>query len=123
MAAVVTRLITVFIIAAVIAFVFKFPMQMGLKALTTTGTEIPQYLLAGIIPAGYLFAFAVSGLILSKVLMKEGDIEAGAWSCGMVAGLIHDIPTVQELMDRIMAEAEDIISNQMMGMLGGKVPA
>ncbi|GEM_PF-895370 len=75
MAAVVTRLITVFIIAAVIAFVFKFPMQMGLKALTTTGTEIPQYLLAGIIPAGYLFAFAVSGLILSKVLMKEGDIE------------------------------------------------
>ncbi|KCZ84272.1 2-nitropropane dioxygenase [Hyphomonas adhaerens MHS-3] len=56
-------------------------------------------------------------------IMVEGEMDAGAWSCGMVAGLIHDIPTVQELMDRIMAEAEDIISNQMMGMLGGKVPA
>jgi class 3 adenylate cyclase len=75
MAAVATRLITVFIIAAVIAFVFKFPMQMGLKALAHSGTEIPQYLLAGILPAGYLFAFAVSGLILSKILLKEGDIE------------------------------------------------
>jgi len=50
-------------------------------------------------------------------------MDAGAWSCGMVAGLIHDIPTVKELIDRIMAEAEDIISNQMMGMLAGKVPA
>lgn len=75
MAAVVTRLITVFIIAAVIALVFKFPMQMGLKAFTNSGVEIPQFLLAGIIPAGYLFAFAVSGLILSKILLKDGDID------------------------------------------------
>src|SRR5471032_1286122 len=35
-------------------------------------------------------------------IMKEGDLDAGAWSCGMVAGLIHDIPSVQELIDRIM---------------------
>ena len=28
-------------------------------------------------------------------IMAEGDIEAGAWTCGMVAGLIHDIPSVQ----------------------------
>ena len=41
----------------------------------------------------------------------------------MVAGLIHDIPTVQELMDRIMKEAEDIISGTLAGMLAGKVPA
>src|SRR6202051_4562505 len=36
----------------------------------------------------------------------DGDMDAGAWSCGMVVGLIHDIPTVKELIDRIMADAE-----------------
>ena len=39
--------------------------------------------------------------------------EAGAWSCGMVAGLVSDIPTVQELIDRIMSEAEDIIASKL----------
>lgn len=43
-------------------------------------------------------------------IMMEGDMDAGAWSCGMVAGLIHDIPTCKELIDRIMQEAEDIIA-------------
>lgn len=56
-------------------------------------------------------------------IMKEGDMDAGAWSCGMVAGLIHDIPTCKELIDRIMAEAEDIIANRLSGMLAGKIPA
>jgi NADH:quinone reductase (non-electrogenic) len=42
-------------------------------------------------------------------IMKEGDVDAGAWSCGMVAGLIHDVPSVQELIDRIMRQAEQII--------------
>jgi NADH:quinone reductase (non-electrogenic) len=50
-------------------------------------------------------------------IMKEGTMDAGAWSCGMVAGLIHDIPTCKELIDRIMAEAEGIIRQRMMGML------
>jgi nitronate monooxygenase len=49
-------------------------------------------------------------------VMQEGDVEAGAWSCGMVAGLIHDIPTVQELMDRIMHEARTIINERLAGM-------
>ena len=43
-------------------------------------------------------------------IMQEGDMDKGAWSCGMVAGLVYDIPTVQELMDRIMKQAEDIIA-------------
>ena len=43
-------------------------------------------------------------------IMMEGDMDAGAWSCGMVAGLINDIPTCQELIDRIMSEAEDILA-------------
>jgi nitronate monooxygenase len=42
-------------------------------------------------------------------IMKEGEMDAGAWSCGMVAGLIYDIPSVQELVDRIMAQADEII--------------
>jgi len=49
-------------------------------------------------------------------VMKDGDVEAGAWSCGMVAGLIHDIPTVQALIDRIMSEADDIIAKRLAGL-------
>src|ERR1035437_8975347 len=50
-------------------------------------------------------------------IMTEGDMEAGAWSCGMVAGLIHDIPSCQELIDRIMAEADTIIRQRLDGFL------
>ncbi|MBR0952203.1 NAD(P)H-dependent flavin oxidoreductase [Bradyrhizobium canariense] len=53
-------------------------------------------------------------------IMLDGQMDAGAWSCGMVAGLIHDIPTCKELVDRIMAEAETIIRNRLMGFLEGK---
>jgi NAD(P)H-dependent flavin oxidoreductase YrpB (nitropropane dioxygenase family) len=49
-------------------------------------------------------------------VMQDGDVEAGAWSCGMVAGLIHDVPTVKELIDRIMNEAEDIIAQRLAGI-------
>ena len=50
-------------------------------------------------------------------IMQRGEMDAGAWSCGMVAGLIHDIPTVKELIDRIMAEAEHLIRKRLEGML------
>ena len=50
-------------------------------------------------------------------IMLEGEMDAGAWSCGMVAGLIHDIPTVKELIDRIMNEAEQIIRSRLEGFL------
>ena len=50
-------------------------------------------------------------------IMSEGDMDAGAWSCGMVAGLISDIPTCQELIDRIMSEAEAIIRQRLAGFL------
>src|SRR5437870_12242554 len=52
-------------------------------------------------------------------VMIDGDMDAGAWSCGMVAGLIHDIPTVKELIDRIMADAERIIRQRLTGFLDG----
>jgi nitronate monooxygenase len=50
-------------------------------------------------------------------VMIEGDMDAGAWSCGMVAGLIHDIPSVSELIDRIMSEAAEIIRTRLGGCL------
>jgi nitronate monooxygenase len=46
-------------------------------------------------------------------VMTEGDMDVGAWSCGMVAGLVYDIPSVQELVDRIMAEAHVLISQRL----------
>jgi nitronate monooxygenase len=50
-------------------------------------------------------------------IMLEGEMDIGAWSCGMVAGLIHDIPSCQELIDRIMGEAEQILNQRLAGML------
>ena len=52
-------------------------------------------------------------------VMIDGQMDAGAWSCGMVVGLIHDIPTVKELIDRIMREAEQIIRGRLTGLLDG----
>ncbi|WP_170785840.1 NAD(P)H-dependent flavin oxidoreductase [Ruegeria lacuscaerulensis] len=46
-------------------------------------------------------------------VMQDGEMDAGAWSCGMVAGLIHDIPTCQELIDRIMSDANEIITDRL----------
>ncbi len=51
-----------------------------------------------------------------KDIMQNGKMDEGAWSCGMVAGLIHDIPTCKQLMDRIMKEANDIINQQLANM-------
>ena len=50
-------------------------------------------------------------------IMTQGDMDAGAWSCGMVAGLIHDIPTCKELISRIMAEAKSLIKERLNGFL------
>ena len=49
-------------------------------------------------------------------VMLDGEVDSGAWSCGMVAGLIDDIPSVQELMDRIMSEADSIINDRLANM-------
>jgi nitronate monooxygenase len=56
-------------------------------------------------------------------IMLEGEMDAGGWSCGMVAGLIHDVPTVKELIDRIMAEAEAIITARLAGVAASRAPA
>jgi nitronate monooxygenase len=50
-------------------------------------------------------------------IMQDGAMDAGVWSCGMVAGLIHDVPTCQELIDAIMAQAEAIIRERLAGFV------
>jgi NAD(P)H-dependent flavin oxidoreductase YrpB (nitropropane dioxygenase family) len=60
--------------------------------------------------------------VYPRVLLG-GEMDTGAWSCGMVAGLIHDIPTVAELVDRIMTEAEQLIRNRLPGLLADDVSA
>jgi NAD(P)H-dependent flavin oxidoreductase YrpB (nitropropane dioxygenase family) len=49
--------------------------------------------------------------------LESGDVDHGVWSAGMVQGLIHDVPTVRELVDRIVAEAEVLIRQRLAGML------
>lgn len=46
-------------------------------------------------------------------IMLDGEMDIGAWSCGMVAGLINDIPTCKDLIDGIMADAEKIINERL----------
>jgi len=48
-------------------------------------------------------------------IMSDGDMDAGAWSCGMVAGLIHDIPTCEDLVGGMVKEAEEIIKSRLQG--------
>lgn len=48
-----------------------------------------------------------------KELFEEGDLDRGIWSAGMVVGLIDDIPSCSELIERIVADAENIIEQRL----------
>ncbi|MDP6873927.1 MAG: nitronate monooxygenase family protein [Alphaproteobacteria bacterium] len=50
-----------------------------------------------------------------KVVFEDGDVDHGIWSAGMVVGLINDIPSCDELVSRIVGEAEDIIATRLAG--------
>ncbi|MEP1230225.1 MAG: nitronate monooxygenase, partial [Litorimonas sp.] len=51
-----------------------------------------------------------------KQVLQSGDLSGGMFWAGMVQGLIHDIPSVQELMDQIIDEATDILSVRLKSM-------
>ena len=53
-----------------------------------------------------------------KEVLRTGDLEGGMFWAGMIQGLIHDIPTVQALIDDIMAEANDIIASKLSRLVG-----
>ncbi|HMO77160.1 MAG TPA: nitronate monooxygenase, partial [Sphingopyxis sp.] len=50
-----------------------------------------------------------------RELLKTGDLSKGVFWAGMVQGLIHDIPTCRELIDRIISEAEAILDQRLAG--------
>lgn len=52
-----------------------------------------------------------------RALLESGDIDGGIFWSSMAQGLIHDIPSCAELIDRIMAEAEQTIAHRLSGML------
>jgi NAD(P)H-dependent flavin oxidoreductase YrpB (nitropropane dioxygenase family) len=52
-----------------------------------------------------------------RQVYEEGDTDLGIWSAGMVVGLIHDVPTCQELVTRIVREAEEIIRGRLAKMI------
>ncbi|MDP3907427.1 nitronate monooxygenase family protein [Novosphingobium sp.] len=56
--------------------------------------------------------------VRGKEGLDTGDTEHGIWTAGMVQGLIHDIPTCQELVSRIVADAETIMRSRLSSMLG-----
>lgn len=55
--------------------------------------------------------------VRGRKVYENGDLDAGIWSAGMVQGIINDIPTCQELISRIVGEAEEIISGKLAGYL------
>jgi nitronate monooxygenase len=56
-------------------------------------------------------------------VMYGGDMDAGAWGYGMVAGLMHDVPTVPAMIDCIMAETRAIVRQRLEVRLGKPVSA
>ena len=57
--------------------------------------------------------------VKGRELFDGGDLDKGIWSAGMIVGLIDDNPSCEDLISRIVAEAEDIISNRLAGMVAG----
>lgn len=55
--------------------------------------------------------------VKGRELFDGGDLDKGIWSAGMVVGFIDDNPSCEELVTRIVAEAEDIIKNRLAGMV------
>ena len=45
-------------------------------------------------------------------VMLGGEMESGVWSCGMVVGLINDVPSCKDLIDRTMSEATAILNKR-----------
>lgn len=55
--------------------------------------------------------------VRGREVYETGDLNAGIWTCGMVQGIIHDIPTCQELLTRIIDEAVETISGRLTGFV------
>ncbi|WP_372351184.1 NAD(P)H-dependent flavin oxidoreductase [Streptomyces sp. KL116D] len=54
--------------------------------------------------------------VRGRRVFDDGDLEAGIWSAGLAQGLIDDIPTVREAVDRIVAQADEVIAERLAGV-------
>jgi nitronate monooxygenase len=50
-----------------------------------------------------------------RVALETGNLDFGLITAGQIQGLIHDVPTCRELVERIVADAERIISQRLVG--------
>ena len=55
--------------------------------------------------------------VKGKEVLETGDLSRGVFWASMAQGLIHDIPTCEDLLSRIMREAEGIITGRLAGMI------
>jgi len=51
----------------------------------------------------------VRGENYRKSFQETGNTDDSCWSCGTVMGLIHDVPTCKELIERMVSECESAI--------------
>lgn len=61
--------------------------------------------------------------VRGRKVFEEGDPDFGIWTSGMCQGVIHDIPTVGDLVERIMREAEELIAGRLAGMVSSGLAA
>jgi NADH:quinone reductase (non-electrogenic) len=55
--------------------------------------------------------------VKGRHVLEAGELEHGIWSAGMIQGLIHDVPSCQELVHRIVREAEALIAQRLGGLM------
>ena len=79
-------------------------------------TPVTSQLQGALEATGGAFDFAIEGEGFFLIDTPEGDADGGIWSAGMVQGLIDDIPTVKELIDTIIADANAIINGRLAAM-------
>jgi nitronate monooxygenase len=56
-----------------------------------------------------------------RVVFEQGDTDHGVWSAGQVQGLIHDVPSCAELVERMVTEAHALIDDRLAGISGAAV--
>ena len=87
----------------------------ALSLMRVTGTSLPELLEEGIAMkqnqelTWAQLAMAANAPMLTKASMVDGRVEAGILPTGQIAGVIDEIPTVAELLQRIIAEAEETL--------------
>ena len=55
--------------------------------------------------------------VKGRALFEDGDLDSGIWSAGMIVGLIDDIPSCEDLISRMVEEAESIIRERLVQMV------